>query len=252
MDRYNISESLPKELAVCGVYMIQISWHLYVGSAENIRTRILGHRKALRSGNHIHLMQEAYNKYGEENVVATILEKCNKDNLLEREEFWINSLPTDMNRENHPTNHPIYKPWNHPGISKNVYRYNLDGSYIDSFPSVKEAQRVLKVKSAVLISAAANPDNTTFKSAYGYLWSYDKKDYLEPYVNHSKDSKKVSIIIKNIQTGEEYIFDSIAEATRTLFPDSKNFNSLCAIISSCANGKGKTIKKLYTARYKKD
>jgi len=231
--------------------MIQISWHIYIGSAENIRTRILGHRKALRAGKHIHRMQEQYDRYGESETVFSVLELCDIEHLLEREEYWINALPSDMNKHANPTKHPIYKPWNHPGISKEVHRYTLEGEYVDSFPSVKEAQRQLKVKSSVLIAAAANPTNETFKSAYGYQWSYIKPTRLPAYVNHSKDAKKVSVTITTISTGQEYEFDSVAEAVRYLFPNAGfKFDSLCATVCSCAGGKGKTIKGKYTARYK--
>ena len=231
--------------------MIQIGWHIYIGSTENIRKRLLEHRKALRARKHIHRMQEQYDKYGESEVIASVLEECSVEHLLEREEFWINALPSDMNSCDEPTKHPIYKPWNHPGISKEIHRYTLDGEYVDSFPSAKEAQRQLNVKSAVLISAAASPTNKTFKSAYGYQWSYTKSERLPAYVNHSKDAKKVSVIITEISTGQEYEFESAAESVRFLFPDAgKNFDSLCATVISCAKGRGKTIKKKYTARYK--
>ena len=250
MQRYNLSEPLPKTLEVCGVYMIQIGWHVYIGSAQNIRTRILGHRKALRKGHHIHRLQEQYNTYGESEVFVSVLKVCDEEHLLEEEEFWINALPSDMNIQNEPTRHPIYKPWNHPGISKEVHRYTLSGDYIDSFPSVKEAQRQLRVKSSVLIAAAANPNNVVFKSAYGYQWSYIKQQKLSMYINHSADAKKVSVVLTDISTGKEYEFNSIAEAVRTLFPNCTEFNSLCATVSSVAKGKVKTVKGKYTAKYK--
>lgn len=251
MRRYCLKDYIPKELEVSGVYMIQIASHIYIGSSKNIRTRIVCHRKMLREQRHVVNMQSQYNKYGESELYASVLEICDESVRLQREEFWIKALSPDMNRDKKPTRKPIYEPWNNPGISKTVYRYKLSGEYLDSFPSVKEAQRQLEVKSSVLIAAAANPNNKTFKSAYGYLWSYTKVDNMPAYENHSKDSKKVSVIIKNIETNEEFEFQSIAEAVRTLFPNTDKFNSLCATISSCAGGKGKRVNKIYTARYKR-
>lgn len=250
MKRYCLHDYIPKELNVCGIYMIQIASHIYIGSSKNVRTRLVCHRKKLREHRHISRMQEQYDKYGEVELYGAVLEQCDNNIKLQREEFWINSLCPDMNRDKKPTNKPVYEPWNNPGISKRVYRYSLQGDYIDEFPSVKEAQRQLYVKSAVLIAAAANPNNKTFKSAYGYLWSYAKEKNLPTYINHSKDAKKVSVVMSNISTGEEMEFDCIADAARTLFPNYQNFDSICAIIAGCARGRGKTVKGIYTARYK--
>ena len=248
--RHCLYNSVPQELNVSGVYMLQIASHIYIGSSKNIRTRVICHRKMLREHKHTKRIQEQYDKYGEQELYASVLEECSSDVMLKKEEFWIKSLCPDLNRDKTPTNKPIYKPWNHPNISKRVYRYDFDGNYIDSFPSVREAQRSLNVKSSVLIAAAANPNNITFKSAYGYLWSYDKKDKLQKYENHSKDAKKVSVIMTEIISGKELTFNSIAEAIRTLFPNTDKFDSLCATASDCAKGKVKTIKGLYTAKYK--
>ena len=133
-----------------------------------------------------------------------------------------------------------------PGNRKIIYRYSLDGKYIDSFESASLADRTLRIKGC---SAAAR-GNTAYRSVGGFLWSYKKEDSLPPYKNHSKDAKKIAIILTNTLSGKEYCFDSIAEAARTLFPNEQNYNSLCACISSCARGKGKRVKKIYTAKYK--
>lgn len=231
--------------------MIQIASHIYIGSSKNIRTRVVCHRKLLREHRHVSRMQEQYDKFGESELYASVLEECSENIRLPREEFWISALCPDMNRDKKPTRKPVFEPWNAPGISKTVYRYTLQGIYIDSFPSVKEAQRQLNVKSSVLIAAAANPNNKVFKSAYGYLWSYEKLSSLPSYVNHSKDAKKVSIVMTEISTGRQYEYDSVAEAVRQLFPDAgTKFDSLCATVCSCARKKVKTVKGKYTARYK--
>lgn len=250
MKRYCLQDYIPKELSVCGIYMIQIASHIYIGSSKNIRTRIVCHRKMLREHRHVSRLQKQYDKFGESELYASVLEECQNSIRLQREEFWISALCPDMNQDKKPTNKPINEPWNAPGISKAVHRYSLSGEYIDSFPSVKEAQRQLNVKSFVLISAAANPNNTTFKSAYGFLWSYTKVESLPKYENHSKDAKRVPIIVTSISTGQNLEFNCIAEAVRTLFPNTNKFGALCATFSGCARGKGKTVKGLYTVKYK--
>lgn len=54
--------------------------------------------------------------------------------------------------------------------SKRVYQYDLDGTFIDSFGSGREAGRHLK-KSGANISACAR-DVKGFKTAYNFKWSY--------------------------------------------------------------------------------
>lgn len=54
----------------------------------------------LRNGKHNKYFQNAFNKYGENNFLFVILEECDKQDLLIREQFWIdNCLPEyNMNK----------------------------------------------------------------------------------------------------------------------------------------------------------
>ena len=134
-----------------------------------------------------------------------------------------------------------------PGNKKRIYRYSLDGAYVDSFESASLAERTLNIHGC----SAATLGNGPYRSVGGFLWSYDKVDRMPHYENHSKDAKKVSIIITEISSGQEYEFNSVADAVRCLFPDAGlKFDSLCATVCGCARGKGKTIKSKYKARYK--
>lgn len=60
-------------------------------------------------------------------------------------------------------------PNNYTGVAKPIYQYDLEGNFIRSYQSSKEAGRILK-KSQGNISSAANGKR---KTAYGYKWSYD-------------------------------------------------------------------------------
>lgn len=133
-----------------------------------------------------------------------------------------------------------------PGNKRKIHRYSYNGSYIDTFESASLADRTLGIHGC---NAAAR-SNTNYKSVGGFLWSYNKVDKLPPYENHSKDAKKRPISITDVRTNTIYDFDSIAAAAKTLFPTIQKFDSLCATISSCANGKCKTFNKHYTACYK--
>lgn len=67
-----------------GVYQIRniINNKRYIGSAVNFRARWNAHRRCLRKGIRPNTyLQRAWNKYGEENFVFEILEKCVRGEL---------------------------------------------------------------------------------------------------------------------------------------------------------------------------
>ena len=78
-----------------GIYLIKnnINNKVYVGSAANITTRWNSHKSALNSQKHknIHL-QRAWNKYGATNFCFSVIELCDKKELIIKEQTQINKL----------------------------------------------------------------------------------------------------------------------------------------------------------------
>jgi group I intron endonuclease len=76
----------------CGIYKIEnlVDGKIYVGSSIELIKRKSKHFYLLRKGIHdnIHL-QNAYNKFGENSFVFTILEYCVVENLIDRENYHI-------------------------------------------------------------------------------------------------------------------------------------------------------------------
>jgi len=84
-----------------GIYKITniVNNHAYVGSATNVKRRWIEHKSKLSLNKHgnSHL-QNAYNKYGSENFEFSILEDVvDNDKLLEREQFYIDTLNPEYN-----------------------------------------------------------------------------------------------------------------------------------------------------------
>lgn len=76
-----------------GIYSIRQGDKFYVGQAVDIKRRWNRHRNSLRSGTHSNPhLQNAWNKHGEDSFHFEIIEICESDVLLEREEYWISSL----------------------------------------------------------------------------------------------------------------------------------------------------------------
>lgn len=78
-----------------GIYKIQntINGKFYIGSSLYIEKRFNLHRLLLnKNKHHSIILQRAWNKYKEHNFKFTIIKKCNKDNILKIEQYYINKL----------------------------------------------------------------------------------------------------------------------------------------------------------------
>lgn len=75
-----------------GIYKITntINGKCYIGQSTNLANRIRKHINTLRNGtNRNKHLQNAYNKYGPGTFTIEIIEECDKEELNEREIFWI-------------------------------------------------------------------------------------------------------------------------------------------------------------------
>lgn len=82
-------------MTISGIYKISnsISEKFYIGSAVNIKIRFKGHKYKLRHNSHSNIkLQASWNLHGEEAFEFIILEYCEKQNLIEREQYWIDKL----------------------------------------------------------------------------------------------------------------------------------------------------------------
>lgn len=83
----------------CGIYRITntVNGKFYVGSSINMRYRQYTHLSGLRNGKHDNnYLQCAFNKHGEQSFFFEVLEKCDDDVLLEREQWYLDTLsPAD-------------------------------------------------------------------------------------------------------------------------------------------------------------
>jgi group I intron endonuclease len=84
-----------------GIYKIQSlikPEHYYIGSSVNIKTRFHSHINLLRKKNHPNCkLQRHYNKYGESDLQFLILLECPKEDLLNHEQFFIDTYRLSFN-----------------------------------------------------------------------------------------------------------------------------------------------------------
>ncbi len=92
-----------------GIYQIRniITNHVYVGSSYNVFHRKSQHLCELKKKSHPNrYLQNVFNKYGESNISFELLENCTIDEMLAKEEFWINELNPKYNIQRTP-NRPV-------------------------------------------------------------------------------------------------------------------------------------------------
>lgn len=78
-----------------GIYIIEnnVNKKRYVGSSCDVFRREKEHFSALRLNKHCNLhLQNAVIKYGIKNFLFFVIEFVNEDNLIEKEQFWIDML----------------------------------------------------------------------------------------------------------------------------------------------------------------
>lgn len=62
----------------------------YIGSAKNFKTRVLTHKNKLKR--HLHpnkILQNLWNKHGEDSFQFTVIENCSLEDLLRREQYYL-------------------------------------------------------------------------------------------------------------------------------------------------------------------
>lgn len=80
---------------ISGVYQIKnlMNGKVYVGSSINFKKRLIRHKSQLRNNKHDNkYLQRSYNKYGIKCFDFSLLESCEKINLIATEQKWIDSL----------------------------------------------------------------------------------------------------------------------------------------------------------------
>lgn len=78
-----------------GIYGIfnLISGKVYIGSAINLKQRLRQHKEHLEKQIHCNIyLQNAWNKYGENSFGFYVLEHCSKEQLINREQYYLDSL----------------------------------------------------------------------------------------------------------------------------------------------------------------
>lgn len=83
-----------------GIYKIQstINSKFYIGSAERLNCRKNQHFSDLRLNKHYNKhLQRHYNKYGKDSLKFLVIEECEIDDLVTKEQYYIDTLKPKFN-----------------------------------------------------------------------------------------------------------------------------------------------------------
>lgn len=226
-----------------GIYKIKSKLEenkFYIGSAVNIVNRFNIHKYTLKNNKHKNcIIQNYFNKHG--NVLEyEIIEFCKKEDLIKREQYYID----------------ILKPkWNIAKIAGNtlgvvcgeekkeklreihgvkVFQYELNGSFIKEWNNLFEAASFYKVSKSAISKCVTGKNST----CSGYIWKSYKRKKINPKIR--KKEKKVCFYDENFNL--KHKFDS-AKKAGDYFNIAPNFVSRTAAL-----GYGK-IKGFYVGYY---
>lgn len=219
-------KAISRNLAKCGIYCIinTVNQKRYIGSSLNCYLRLMDHRAELRHNVHSNShLQNAWNKYGENNFQYYILEFCEPENRIERENFYIGQLNAEYNIIRNPEKIEISEESRKKmSISRlnafkngtlipyqciKVYQYDKFGNYLAEYNSLKEAC----IKNGISESAMNKYFKEKYKQLKGFQWSKEKVDKMYPVLKNKRNLVKLfkPITVTNLDTNEVLEFAAI-------------------------------------------
>ncbi len=151
-----------------GIYKIKnlLNGKLYIGQSVNIEQRWRMHIIELKNNrHHSACLQNAWNKYGEENFEFSIIEECQIDQLNLREMYWIDKFDSYKNGYN-----LTIGGGNTESFSKSIIQFDCNGNELHRYSSISEAATSTGVGGSQISACYLHKR----KTAGGYIWQYEE------------------------------------------------------------------------------
>jgi hypothetical protein len=244
---------IPKESGIYKILNIA-NGKLYIGSAKNLFKRKQKHfRDLVNSDHHSILLQRAFDKYKEVNFQFEVLEECQVEKLIEREQHYLDTLKPEYNICKTAGSRlgaklseevKIQLSTSHTGLTniscrKPVVQLDLKGNLIAHFDSISIASRTLEIDISSITNACTGKSKTSSNSFWLYKEVYLKGAYILPsLVSKNTGSLKPSCCKPVIQLNK-ITEEEIAEY-RSIQEASKQTDTFELSISKACKGKIKT------------
>jgi group I intron endonuclease len=236
-----------------GIYKItnNVNGKFYIGSAKSLSSRWRLHKSQLKNNKHHSIyLQRSFNKYGYSSFSFEIIECCEIEDLIEREQFYLDSLKPQYNMAKIAGNclgvkhspESNYKRGNYNrgrygkdhNSSRPLYQYSLDGFLIKEWLSGKDVERDLDI---FVSNIQSDLTKNKFTTNYNYIWSKTfEGDIITPIVYRDRSSTCKKIGMYDLDNNLVREFKSQTDAA-------KEFKIAQSSIGSCLKGKSKTCLK---------
>lgn len=224
---------------ICGIYCIEnmINHKKYIGQSVNIFSRWQQHKSELNRKKHCNSkLQNAWNKYGEENFNFYILEKCNFSELDKKEQNYIKNYNSYYNGYNLDFGGTNRVRWTkemrdklslfktnmsdeekekyrlaHQNECIPIYQIDFDGNIINKWlHGAREASKKLHIEQSCIWNCV-NHKRKTYKK---YIWiacnEYNKNTFNpKDYITHSSNPSSYNmydlngLFVKHFNTYKE-------------------------------------------------
>lgn len=209
---------------ITGIYLITniINNKKYIGQSVDINKRFREHIYSSLNANAKDAnspLHQAIRKYGKENFCLTILEECNREDLNEKECFWIQYHDSYHKGYNATLGGDSDSRYN----GKEVELYNFDGKFIKSYPTVTFAAEDLGVSRHTLYQILAGKRLST--KGYQLKYANDASKQITKYKNNQGGKIPVCQLDN---TGKILkVYESAAEAARFISGDASCITKVC-------------------------
>jgi group I intron endonuclease len=184
-------------MIISGIYKITntINNKVYIGKATKLSARIGSHKYLLRKNKHNNnYLLNAWNKYGEESFTFTIIEKCERFLLPEKEAYWVSFYNSNdqnfgynlmvVGRKNHHHSDETKKKMSDAKLGKKntaehnrnctltkyktVLQFDKQGNFIKEWLGASYVRDVLGYPQSNITAVC----NGLRKTARGFIWKY--------------------------------------------------------------------------------
>lgn len=224
---------------------------IYIGSSKNLHKRKIQHLYGLRNNCHgNNKLQNSWNKYGEESFVFEVIEECEVEKLIEREQHWVDELNPHFNIRIEcvatrlgvkRSKQTVKKLQPYRDLEKRkIYQINrTTAEIIKEWSSITECGNSLNITLSNIVACCKRKGYNQRQSSYTfrYVEDYNKEQVLKD-LSYKKVVRKRKIPVTQLTMKGDFVreWSGIEEAGESLgvYPSA---------IHNCIFGRSKSCQK---------